>query len=126
MQHLPDPRWFIPAVMLYALLVASLCGADPTYPLDTWVEAVYLAEGGVSATYLYGIRSVKYKDVAEARAICKRTIERTLISKRKERCKAGESDLDCLARRYCPINSDTDSGTCKFWADNVKFFLNNK
>src|SRR3990167_10186730 len=123
MPILPNPRWFIPAVLLYALLMAAVCGAAPAYTLDQWADAIYQAEGGDKAQYAYGIRSVKYKDKAEARAICKRTVERTLYSRRAQRCKPGESDLTCLARRYCPINSDTDNGTCQFWKKNVKFWM---
>ena len=103
---------------------AAVCQA---YTLDQWVEAIYAAECGTgpkpTCTYLYGIRSVKYKDKAEARAICKRTVERTLYSRRAQRCRPGEDDLTCLARRYCPINSDTDNGTCQFWKKNVKFWM---
>ena len=124
MGYLPDPRWFIPAVLLYALLVAAVCGADPAYTLDQWADAIYQAEGGASATYLYGIRSVKYKDKIEARAICIRTVERTLYSRRAQRCKVGESDISCLSRRYCPVGSDTDNGSCAVWAGNVLYFLN--
>ena len=112
------------AVLLLAIAIS--CAYADEYTIDDWVDAVYMAEGGASAQFLYGIRSVKYKDKAEARAICYRTIERTLISRRKERCKEGESDMECLSRRYCPINSDTDNGTCQFWSKNVKFYLENK
>ena len=105
---------------------AAVCQA---YTLDQWVEAIYAAECGTGAkptcTYLYGIRSVKYKDKAEARAICKRTVERTLYSRRAQRCKAGESDIDCLSRRYAPIGSGNDPGGLnRHWAKNVLYFLN--
>src|SRR3990167_7956854 len=121
---LPDPRWFIPAVILYALLIAVLCGAEPAYTLDQWADSIFKAEGGAKATYLYGIRSVKYKDEAEAREICKRTVYNTLVKYRATRCQEGQSDIDCLSNRYCPIGSDTDNGTCQFWKKNVLYFLN--
>src|SRR3990167_248340 len=125
---LPDPRWFIPAVMLCALLVAAVCGAQPVYTLDQWADAIYKAECGTgpkpTCTYLYGIRSVKYKDEAEARRICINTVRKTLFKYRSTRCKPGQSDIDCLSNRYCPIGSDTDNGTCKYWKKNVLSFLN--
>ena len=105
--------------------MAAVCGAEGAYTLDQWADAIYLAEGGASADYLYGIRSVKYKDKAEARAICIRTVERTLYSRRAQRCKAGESDIDCLSRRYAPIGSGNDPGGLnRHWAKNVLYFLN--
>ena len=119
--YLPDPRWFIPAVIAYSVLMASICIASPD--LDAWADAIFKAEGGYKATYLYGIRSVKYKDEAEARRICKNTVYNTLVKYRESRCKVGESDIDCLAQRYCPVGSDTDNGTCQYWKRNVESFL---
>lgn len=114
--------------VLIAVIFGIIALCTPSYAsqytIDDWVDAVYMAEGGASAQFLYGIRSVKYKDKAEAREICYRTIERTLISRRKERCKEGESDLDCLSRRYAPLNADNDpSGLNKNWKKNVLFHL---
>ena len=64
---------------------------------------------------------------AEARAICKRTVERTLYSRRAQRCRAGELDIDCLARRYAPGNASNDpNGLNKNWKKNVLYFLNHE
>lgn len=105
---------------VYPLAYAQLC---PT--LDQWADAIFQAEGRYKATYLYGIRSIKYKDEAEARRICKNTVYNTLVKYRAQRCEEGESDLDCLSRRYCPLNADNDSkGINKNWKKNVAYFLN--
>ena len=109
-------------ILFILTATASVCQA---YTLDQWADAIYQAEGGSTAQYAYGIRSVAYQDEAEARAICKRTIERTLYSRRAQRCKAGESDIDCLARRYAPVNAGNDpAGLNRHWIKNVLYFLN--
>jgi len=90
---------------------------------DKWANAIFLAEGGYKATYLYGIRSIPYKDEAQARQYCKNTVYNTLVKYRVQRCSVGESDIDCMSRRYCPVGSNTDNGTCKYWKKNVLYFL---
>ena len=74
-------------------------------------NAIFLAEGGLKATYLYGIVSVKYKDITEAREICLRTIRNQRIRHLKHKC--GLEFLECLAKRYCPYDWET-------WLKNVK------
>lgn len=85
-------------------------------------DAIFKAEGGYKAKYLYGIVSVRYKDEAEARQICLNTVR----NNRKRFLKQDKySDyLDFLASRYCPVGCDNDNGTNKYWIKNVKFFLN--
>lgn len=115
----------MPNKLIFLALAATIAIGCPqialgsTIDLDAYADAIFKAEGGYKATYLYGIRSIKYKDETEARQICKNTVFNTLVKYRSTRCKPGEADIDCLARRYCPINSDTDNGTCKYWKDNV-------
>jgi hypothetical protein len=86
------------------------------------VEAIYKAEGGSKAQYLYGIRSVKYSNAAEARRICFNTVK----NNRKRWAKAGNPGeyLEFLARRYCPVGADNDPrGLNRHWLKNVKHFL---
>ena len=113
--------WFLIGFIGALLNVCALCHA---YTLDEWVDAIFEAEGGEKATYLYGIRSIPYDTPAQARQYCKNTVYNTLIKYRTIRCKDGESDIDCMARRYCPVGSDTDNGTCRHWKKNVQWFLN--
>lgn len=103
--------------VLCIMLLSNVCYADVNTNL--WADAIFKAEGGYKATYLYGIRSIPYETEAQARRYCKNTVYNTLVKYRKTRCNDGESDIDCLARRYCPVGSDTDNGTCKYWKNNV-------
>lgn len=93
--------------------------------LDRWADAIYLAEGGDKARYSYGIRSIPYSTVSEARRYCKNTVYNTLVKYRKSRCNPDEKDIDCLARRYCPVGASNDkTGINKNWKKNVLFYLN--
>jgi hypothetical protein len=88
------------------------------------VNAIYQAEGGAKAQYLYGIRSVKYESPEEARRICFNTVR----NNRKRFADYGNKNfktyLEFLASRYCPIGADNDPrGLNQYWLKNVKFFL---
>ena len=125
MQHLPDPRWFLPAVMLYALLVAALCSASTIteVELEAWADAIYKAENSVNHPYGIMLAGCDKDHSKFCRKACMQTIYNTLIKYRAQRCAIGETDISCLSRRYCPINSDTDSGTCQYWSKNVNYYL---
>ena len=87
--------------------------------IDKWADAIHKAESNDN----YGIISIPCVKGEQCRQYCKNTVYNTLVKYRKQRCRAGEDDLTCLARRYCPIGSDTDNGTCQYWKKNVKWFL---
>ena len=59
----------VTGTILALLLLTVSVGAD-----ENLADAIFKAEGGYKATYLYGIVSVPYKDEAEARQICINTI----------------------------------------------------
>jgi hypothetical protein len=107
------------------LFCAGKAEAEKDIDLDRWADAIFRAEGGYAAEYLYGIRSVPYKDAAAARRICKNTVYNTLVKYRSARCKVEESDIDCLARRYAPQNADNDPHNLNVsWRNNVlEFYL---
>ena len=118
MPYLPNPRYFIPAVIAYALLMAAVCSAD--IDLDAYADAIRAAENNPN----YGILSIKCHSEAQCRQYCKNTVYNTLIKYRSTRCKTGEPDIDCLARRYAPLNAGNDpSGLNKHWKSNVLFYL---
>lgn len=106
------------AAVIIILMTASLAFA---YTDTEIVTAIYKAEGGEKATYLYGIRSVKYDTPDEARRICFNTVRnnRVRFSNQTEY----KDYLEFLASRYCPINCDNDTGTNKYWLKNVRYFL---
>jgi hypothetical protein len=84
-------------------------------------DSIYRAEGGAKAKYLYGIRSVHYRDVSHAQQICLRTVRHA----RRDWLKAGRKGdfLLFLSKRYCPIGCDNDRGSNRFWLKNVRYFL---
>ena len=117
-------QYTIATIIITIFIMLIFAGMAEAYTLDEWCDAIFQAEGGYEATYLYGIRSVNYDSEQEARRICKNTVRNTLIKYRKTRCKENDTDLQCMSSRYCPIGSDTDNGTCQYWQKNVKYFLN--
>lgn len=85
--------------------------------------AIYHAEGGLKASKPYGVLKSYCKKGdpdGQCRKGCIQTIEGF-----KERVKNNpiihddKSFITAFGRRYCPEGSDTDNGTCQFWAGNV-------
>ena len=118
--------------ILLGLMIASPAFADYT---DTQiVNAIYKAEGGENAQYLYGIRSLKYENRSNkslsrnewAKMICFNTVR----NNRKRYADYGHNQystyLEFLASRYCPVGCDNDRGTNQYWLKNVRWFLNNE
>ena len=97
---LPDPKWFIPAVIAFTLIF-GLCVLAFGYTDTDLVNAIFKAEGGAKAQYLYGIRSVKYKDANEARKICFNTVRNN-------------------RKRFA---NQTKHKLNQYWLKNVKYFL---
>jgi len=98
------------------------------YSAEVWtdlqiVEAIFKAEGGYKATWLYGIRSVSYANEAEARQICFNTVRNNRVRYAEYGYKEFNSYLDFLGSRYCPIGCDNDRGTNRYWLSNVRYFL---
>lgn len=117
-------KFYLIAFMICSILFGFVLIAHAEINLNKWADAIFKAEGGYKAQYLYGIRSVKYKDEAEARKICKNTVYNTLVKYRETRCQTGYSDLECIARRYCPIGADNDPrGLNQNWIHNMRYFL---
>ena len=93
-----------------------------SYTDQDLADAIFKAEGGHKARFLYGIVSIRYKDEAEARKICLNTIRNQHIRHLKHNC--GKDFLTCLRDRYCPLNAKNDpKGLNKNWLKNVKFYL---
>lgn len=105
-----------------AFFMLSQAGGVLAYTDEQIVNAIFQAEGGYKATYLYGIRSVSYKDEAEARQICLNTIRNN--RKRFANQTKYEDYLEFLASRYCPVGAKNDpNGLNQHWLRNVKWFL---
>lgn len=120
--RLPNPKWFFPAVFLMlAIFVLFFCRGvrgEENFSNEQIVNAIFLAEGGSRAQYYYGVRSVKYRDIAEARQICLNSVK----NGRKRWIKAGKPyDLIIfIGLRYCPPKAHPKNSA---WVRNVKYFL---
>ena len=117
----------IPVLIMFGFMF--FCGSFQNIFADEWsdeqiVNAIFKAEGGYLAEYLYGIRSVSYDTEAEARRICFNTVR----NNRKRFADYGheqfDSYLEFLASRYCPVNAENDpNGLNDNWLSNVNYFL---
>ena len=105
---------------LYILLLsATACQA---YSNEQIVNAIFKAEGGYKATYLYGIRSISYQNEAEARRICFNTVRNN--RKRFANQTIHKEYLNFLASRYCPVGAKNDPNNLnQHWIGNVRYFL---
>ena len=116
--------------ILFTVMIVLFCTsahaqlAPTLLPTEVNVEkladAIFLAEGGYKATYLYGIRSVSYDSEAEARQICIRTIRNNF--KRFNNQTKYSDYLAFLGSRYAPTkNCDNDPrGLNNHWVKNVR------
>jgi hypothetical protein len=92
------------------------------------LKAIYLAEGGSSAQFPYGIRSVKCATKDECRQICKNTIRNNRRRYAKNPGNAKDF-ISYLGSRYCPTGgyggklSKAEKKLNKNWDSNVRFFL---
>ena len=123
-------EWIVKRFILIFLLITSTCFAKEirVFTYDQLADAIYNAEGGEKATYLYGIRSVSYEDEEEARRICINTIRNNIRRYKEYGHKHHPNYLSFLASRYCPVTgknlSSSERKLNKHWLGNVKYFLN--
>lgn len=115
--------------LTYILFSCSLCHAakkSPAdarieeYPLDKWVNAIYITEGGAKTSHPYGILAT-YKHTT-ARDACKNTIKH----KYQQWDKLGRKGpfLAFLGAKYCPVGALNDPmGLNRNWITNVKYYL---
>ncbi len=118
-------------LIVISMLVFTVTAAAPVlaeaYADDEIADAIFKAEGGEKAEFLYGIRSVSYKDEADARRICLNTIR----DNRKRYTEYGHKEyptfLEFLASRYAPTRGkgvgEYAKKVNKNWIHNVRFFL---
>lgn len=109
--------------ILFALLLltGTASASQREYSTVEVADAIFMAEGGTNAAYWYGIRSVKYRDLADAQKICMRTIRHS----RTKWIKAGKPGdfIAWLGRTYCPISA---AAVNKHWVRNVHWFIDHK
>ena len=127
--NLPNPRYFIPAVAAMTLLIALLCASlarAESFTNDQIVRAIYLTEGGQRAQFAYGIRSVRYSSIAEARRICYNTVRNNRRRYTQYGHKQYPDYLSFLASRYCPTTGKLSQAEKRLngnWLRNLRYFL---
>ena len=110
-----NPKIFIPAVILYMILLWTIMANAQDYTDNQLANAIYKAEN--SKRHPYGILA-HYKHTTPRQA-CINTI------KHAKRDWNGKGDfIVFLGSRYCPIGAKNDpKGLNKNWVKNVKFYL---
>lgn len=97
------------------------------YSISQYVKAIYKAEGGKRAKYAYGIRSVPYKDVSEAKRICYNTVRNNIKRYKAYGYRKHPRFIQFLGSRYCPTKGANLTGSEKrlniYWQGNVMKFL---
>ena len=104
----------IPLILLLTLIPPCQPAFAINYTNEEIADAVFKSEGGMKAQYWYGIRSVKYDSLKEARKICLNTIRNQ--RKRHSRHNCELTYLECLHNRYAPPNVNNDPNNLnRYW-----------
>ena len=126
-------HWESAKVLVICLLGAAIiclfsqCTMQPAraseveYSNEAIVNAIWVIEGKHKAQYAYGIRSVKYSSLAEARRICLNTVRNNRVRFAKQN--KYTDYLDFLASRYCPTSgklSNAEQRLNKYWIGNLR------
>ena len=119
-----ETKWLLPVIiaLLLILLIISSARADD-YTDEQIVNAIYIIEGGAKATYAYGIRSVKYSTIAEARKICFNTVRKNRKRYADYGYKQYPDYLSFLQSRYCPTRGKLSRAERKLngnWLTNLR------
>lgn len=101
-----------------ALVAPRAAAAPDPVRVERIVDAIYRAEGGERARVPYGILSVKVRDAAHARQICRNTVVNNY--RRWEQSGKPGDFLLFLAMRYCPPSVDPVGH--RNWLRNVRHF----
>jgi hypothetical protein len=115
----PRMKKMVAVILVSILLCSNLFAHEELEPIyfERLAKAIYLAEGGTKASKPFGV--MMKKCTKENIAFCRKACIQTIAHAWNDFDGEGEF-LDFLQKRYCPINSDTDNGTCKFWKSNVE------
>ena len=110
--------------LIVVIMVLGMASSAFAYTNAQIADAIFKAEGGMKAEYWYGIRSVNYDDLADARQICLNTIRNQRVRHANHDC--GYEYLECLGNRYAPtegVKTLREKQLNKYWLGNVKYFL---
>lgn len=104
--------------LFFWLLVFKGCAmADNIdgYTSDQWANAISHAEGNSNYGVLAHYKHTTYRQT------CINTVRHAYRD--WDRTKQKQAYISFLQQRYCPIGSNTDNGTCKYWKNNVNYWL---
>ena len=125
--------WAVSALTLLLMVSAMTSTAHAqiikpaSYTVEDLVDAIYTAEGGSSATYLYGIRSVEYDNEADARRICRNTVTNNIQRYINYGSRRSNDFIEFLAGVYAPLNAENDpKGLNHNWERNVRSILKDR
>lgn len=112
--------------ILGAVLIGS-CQVVHAFTDEQYVNAIYIAEGGLNARYPYGIRSVQCSNQQECRSVCLRTVRNNIKRFETSELKHHEQYLQFLANIYCPTRGRNltarERSINRYWVKNVSYFL---
>ena len=80
-------------------------------------NAIWRAEGGNAATFAYGVKSVSYRNLDDARAICERSI-RNNYARWLESGRTNDF-IPFMAIRYCPLDRAYCTRNVRFFAKGI-------
>ena len=112
--------FFTLTCVLFLFLICCRAEDYSKFTDEQIVWAIGKAENSVK--YPYGVKSIETRgNIEYAKRICLNSVRngRARWIKANKPCDL----VDFISRRYCPVNAPDDNGTNKFWARNVKFFL---
>jgi len=117
---LPNPKYFIQAVIVFILLFCWLaCVWAEDININALADAIYIAEGGAKTSYPYGIKSINtYGNKEYARKICMNTIRNNI--KRFSKQTKYTDFIEFLGSRYCPTTIKSEYYLNKNWVKNVR------
>ena len=108
-------------ILLFSFLCFSCSAQITNKQINKYVDAIYKSEGGAKAKYLYGIRSIKYKNPEEARKICFNSVRNNYA----RWIKSGQTNefIVFMGKRFCPIGANNDPKNLNSnWVKNVKYY----
>ncbi len=115
--------WMLFFMVLYCWLWFPDLEASENYTNTQIVNSIFHIEGGLRAQYAYGIRSIKYKNIVEARRICYNTVRNNRKRYAQYGYKKFPDFISFLQSRYCPTRgklSRAEKRLNKFWLSNLR------
>lgn len=107
--NFPHPRacssvlaYAVVGLVLSPTVDAALSSKEEKF-VARFVDAIYLAEGGVRTRYPYGVKSQRTHSVAHARSVAEISVRRALI---RHHGHSGHDFVECFAEKWCPPSAD--------------------